>query len=166
MSRNVGVIGLGAMGLGVARSLLRAGFRVHACDLRSEVLQAFVTEGGVACANPAELGEQCEVVVTLVVNAAQTEAVLFGEQGALVTMKPGSVVIASATVAPDFAIDPTMVASSAGIAPPSSSTHRRTASAEPFRIQRPSMSIPLIRMWAEKAISVASHRSARSRWSP
>ena len=105
MSRNVGVIGLGAMGLGVARSLLRAGFRVHACDLRSEVLQAFVTEGGVACANPAELGAQCEVVVTLVVNAAQTEAVLFGEQGALVTMKPGSVVIASATVAPDFAID-------------------------------------------------------------
>jgi len=105
MSRNVGVIGLGAMGLGVARSLLRAGFRVHACDLRSEVLQAFVNEGGVGCASPAELGAQCEVVVTLVVNAAQTEAVLFGEQGAAAAMKPGSVVIASATVAPDFAIE-------------------------------------------------------------
>src|SRR3954451_3473228 len=105
MSRNVGVIGLGAMGLGVARSLLRAGFRVHACDLRSEVLQAFVKEGGVGCASPAELGAQCEVVVTLVVNAAQTEAVLFGEQGALAAMKPGGVVIASATVAPDFAVE-------------------------------------------------------------
>jgi len=105
MSRNVGVIGLGAMGLGVARSLLRAGFRVHACDLRSEVLQAFVKEGGVGCASPAELGAQCEVVVTLVVNAAQTEAVLFGEQGAVAAMKPGGVVIASATVAPDFAIE-------------------------------------------------------------
>ncbi|CAB3788915.1 L-threonate dehydrogenase [Paraburkholderia fynbosensis] len=105
MSRNVGVIGLGAMGLGVARSLLRAGFRVHACDLRSEVLQAFADEGGVACATPAELGAQCEVVVTLVVNAAQTEAVLFGEQGAVAAMKPGGVVIASATVAPDFAIE-------------------------------------------------------------
>ncbi|RKT21204.1 3-hydroxyisobutyrate dehydrogenase [Paraburkholderia sp. RAU2J] len=105
MSRNVGVIGLGAMGLGVARSLLRAGFRVHACDLRSEVLQAFVDEGGVGCAAPAELGAQCEVVVTLVVNAAQTEAVLFGEQGAVAAMKLGGVVIASATVAPDFAIE-------------------------------------------------------------
>lgn len=83
MSRNVGVIGLGAMGLGVARSLLRAGLRVHACDLRSEVLNAFVAEGGVGCATPAELGAQCEVIVTLVVNAAQTEAVLFGEQGAI-----------------------------------------------------------------------------------
>src|ERR1700679_2652044 len=104
MSRNVGVIGLGAMGLGVARSLLRAGFLVHACDLRSQVLQTFVAEGGVGCAWPAELGAQCDVVVTLVVNAAQTEAVLFGEQGAAAAMKPGGVVIASATVAPDFAI--------------------------------------------------------------
>jgi putative dehydrogenase len=105
MSRNVGVIGLGAMGLGVARSLLRAGFRVHACDLRSAVLESFAADGGVACANPAELGAQCEVVITLVVNAAQTEAVLFGEHGAVASMKPGSVVIASATVSPDFAID-------------------------------------------------------------
>ena len=108
MSRKVGVIGLGAMGLGVARSLLRAGFKVHACDLRRDVLQAFVAEGGVGCASPAELGAQCEVVITLVVNAAQTEAVLFGERGddgALAAMKPGSVVIASATVAPEFASD-------------------------------------------------------------
>ncbi|MFM0731681.1 NAD-binding protein [Paraburkholderia sediminicola] len=105
MSRNVGVIGLGAMGMGVARSLLREGFQVHACDLRSEILQAFVDAGGVGCASPAELGAQCEVVVTLVVNAAQTEAVLFGAQGAVAAMKPGSVVIASATVAPDFAIE-------------------------------------------------------------
>lgn len=104
MSRNVGVIGLGAMGLGVARSLLRAGFRVHACDVRAHVLEAFAAEGGVACATPADVGAQCDVVITLVVNAAQTETVLFGEHGAVAAMKPGSVVIASATVAPDFAV--------------------------------------------------------------
>eukprot|EP01037_Dinobryon_pediforme_P028837 gene28837-32258_t len=104
MSKNVGVIGLGAMGLGVARSLLRAGFKVYACDVRKEVLDKFAAEGGVACANPAELGAAVEVLVTLVVNAAQTETVLFGENGAAVSLKPGSVVISSATVAPDFAI--------------------------------------------------------------
>ncbi|KVX13759.1 3-hydroxyisobutyrate dehydrogenase [Burkholderia ubonensis] len=104
MSRNVGVIGLGAMGLGVARSLLRAGFRVHACDVREPVLNAFTAEGGIACATPAELGAQCDVVVTLVVNAEQSETVLFGEHGAVARMKPGGVVIASATVAPEFAI--------------------------------------------------------------
>ncbi len=103
MTKNVGVIGLGAMGLGVARSLLRAGFRTHACDLRKNVLEAFAAEGGIACATPAELGAACEVVLTLVVNAEQTEAVLLGEGGAAHSMRAGSVVIASATVAPEFA---------------------------------------------------------------
>ena len=104
MSRNIGVIGLGAMGIGVAQSLLRAGFNVHGCDVRQTVLDAFAAQGGVACADPAELGRRCEVVLTLVVNAAQTDAVLFGENGAVPTMRRGGVVIASATVAPEYAV--------------------------------------------------------------
>ena len=103
MSRNIGVIGLGAMGFGVAQSLLRAGFNVHACDLRAEVLQRFADAGGVPCASPAELGSRCDVVLTLVVNAQQTEAVLFGADGAVTAMQPGKLVIASATVPPGFA---------------------------------------------------------------
>lgn len=103
MSKSIGVIGLGAMGNGVAHSLLRAGFKVHACDLRPEVLQRFADAGGTPCASPLELGRQCDVVVTLVVNAAQTEAVLFGENGAAGAMRPGTLVIASATVPPSFA---------------------------------------------------------------
>jgi L-threonate 2-dehydrogenase len=105
MSRNVGVIGLGAMGMGVARSLLRAGFAVHACDVRQPVLDAFASEGGVACATPAELGAKCDVVLIVVVNAAQTEAVLFGEDGAAESMKADAVVLACATVSPQFAAD-------------------------------------------------------------
>ncbi|CAB3746151.1 L-threonate dehydrogenase [Paraburkholderia solisilvae] len=105
MKKQVGVIGLGAMGLGVARSLLRAGFTVHAYDLRGDVLQRFASEGGVAAASPAALGAQCDIVLTLVVNAQQTDAVLFGEDGAASAMKPGSVVLASATVPPSFAVD-------------------------------------------------------------
>ena len=103
MAKNIGVIGLGAMGLGVARSLLRAGFRTHAFDVRREVLAAFAAEGGIACATPGELGAACEVVLTLVVNAEQTEAVLLGEHGAAGAMRAGAVVIASSTVAPEFA---------------------------------------------------------------
>jgi 3-hydroxyisobutyrate dehydrogenase len=103
MTRNVGVIGLGAMGMGVARSLLRAGFAVHACDVRRPVLEAFASEGGKACASPAELGGKCDVVLTVVVNATQTEAVLFGENGAVPAMKQGGVVLACATVSPQFA---------------------------------------------------------------
>ena len=88
---NVGVIGLGAMGMGVARSLLRAGFAVHACDVRAGVADAFAVEGGVACASPADVARQVDVIVSVVVNAAQTEAVLFGEGGAVAAMEPGSV---------------------------------------------------------------------------
>ncbi|CAH2790957.1 MAG: L-threonate dehydrogenase (NAD+) [uncultured Caballeronia sp.] len=105
MTRNVGVIGLGAMGMGVARSLLRAGFAVPACDVRKPVLDAFAAEGGMACASPAELGGKCDVVLTVVVNVAQTEAVLFGEGGAAPAMKKGSVVLACATVSPQFAAE-------------------------------------------------------------
>ena len=47
-ARNIGLIGLGAMGRGMAQSLRRAGFSVHVCDLRAEAAQAFAAEGGVA----------------------------------------------------------------------------------------------------------------------
>ena len=75
-TKNVGVIGLGAMGLGIARSLLRSGFNVHACDVRTSVTEAFAQEGGVACESPAAMAAACDVIVTVVVNAEQTETVL------------------------------------------------------------------------------------------
>jgi len=98
----VGVIGLGAMGLGVAKSLLRAGFEVCAYDVRAEVLTTFETLGGTACTSPAKLAAQCDVLVIQVVNAEQTEQVLFGTDGAVSALKPGALVISCATVAPAF----------------------------------------------------------------
>ena len=51
----------------------------------------------------AALAPKVDVLITVVVNADQTETVLFGENGAVPHMKPGAVVIASATVSPEFA---------------------------------------------------------------
>jgi 3-hydroxyisobutyrate dehydrogenase len=99
----VGVIGLGSMGGGVARSLLRAGFPVRVCDVRREVALALTASGAVACASPAELGAACDVVILLVVNAEQVETVLFGEHGAATAMRRGSVLLMSVTVPPDYA---------------------------------------------------------------
>ena len=99
----VGMIGLGAMGMGIAQSLLRAGFEVHACDVRPETVQKLVKLGARAAASPAALAAQVQALLIVVVNAQQTEAVLFGEQGAASALAPGSVVIACATVAPEFA---------------------------------------------------------------
>jgi 3-hydroxyisobutyrate dehydrogenase len=99
----VGVIGLGAMGMGVAMSLLREGFEVHVCDVRPEVVQKLVDAGGHRAESPAALAKVVDVLVVVVVTADQTEAVLFGDNGAAACMKPGSVVIACSTVSPDFA---------------------------------------------------------------
>lgn len=104
MNQNIGVIGLGAMGRGMAQSLRRAGYRVHVCDVRSEAAQAFAADGGAACASPAEVAAHCDAVVSVVVNAAQTEAVLFGEQGAAAAMKRGSVFVMCSTVDPNWSV--------------------------------------------------------------
>ena len=100
----IGVIGLGAMGSGMARSLRRAGYNVHVCDARPGAADAFVSEGGVACATPAELAKACQTVVSVVVNAQQTETVLFGPEGAAAAMAPGSVFVMCSTVDPNWSI--------------------------------------------------------------
>jgi L-threonate 2-dehydrogenase len=102
-SRKVGVIGLGSMGLGMARALLRAGFEVHGCDVRPEAVEVIVRDGGRAAASPAELAARVDDAVTVVVNAEQTEEVLFGAAGAARAMRPGSAIVTSATVPPEFA---------------------------------------------------------------
>jgi L-threonate 2-dehydrogenase len=73
--------------------------------VRAEVLEEFEAEGGIACIDPAALGAVCDVIVIVVVNAEQTDSVLFGATGAASTLKRGSVVIASATVLPEYAED-------------------------------------------------------------
>jgi 3-hydroxyisobutyrate dehydrogenase len=107
--RRVGLIGLGAMGSGIAGSLRRGGADVSVCDAREGVAAAFAAQGGTACKTPAELAARSEVVVSVVVNAAQTESVLFGAGegdggGAAAAMKPGSVFVMCSTVDPNVSI--------------------------------------------------------------
>ena len=71
--QKIGLIGLGAMGLGMAGSLRRAGYEVHVCDIRKEVAEGFAKAGGVAHDTPAALAQHVEVIVGVVVNAEQTE---------------------------------------------------------------------------------------------
>lgn len=96
----IAVIGLGSMGLGMARSLLRKGHAVRGFDVSPAALAALAEAGGTACTNPAEAAGPAAIAVVVVVNAAQTEAVLFGEDGVCDALRPGSVVISCATMAP------------------------------------------------------------------
>jgi len=99
------------MGSGMATSLRRAGHNVHVFDVRREVAVAFAKDGGVAHDSLASLGAACDVIVSVVVNAAQTESVLFGDgttpastSGCAASMTPGSVFIMCSTVDPNWSV--------------------------------------------------------------
>lgn len=99
----VAVIGLGSMGFGMALSLKRAGFDVTGCDAAADAVARFVADGGRGAANPADAARDADVVVSVVVNAAQTEAILFAPHGVAETLPPGAVFVSSATMDPDVA---------------------------------------------------------------
>ena len=72
------------MGAGIAATMRRAGYTVHVCD--------------------AQVAAACERLVSVVVNAQQTEAVLFGEGGAAAALRPGSVFVMCSTVDPNWSV--------------------------------------------------------------
>jgi len=101
----VAVIGLGSMGLGMALSLVRAGAKVVGYDPVPAAREKFEAAGGGVAANPGEAARGAGIVISVVVNADQTEAVLFGQGGAAEALEPGAVIVSSATMAPSVARD-------------------------------------------------------------
>lgn len=100
----VGVVGLGSMGYGMAASLLRAGHLVYGFDMAHAAVERFMADGGSSGA-VREIAPQVDTLVVVVLNATQTEEVLFGTKGWVPQMRAGSCVVACATVAPEFARD-------------------------------------------------------------
>jgi putative dehydrogenase len=105
MGKPVAVMGLGSMGYGIASSLLRSGFDVVGYDIAQATLERFAADGGRIAMSPAEASTGVDVVLSVVVNAAQTEAVLYGHNGCAEAMPPGAVFVSSATMAPDVTRD-------------------------------------------------------------
>lgn len=96
------VIGLGSMGYGMAQSVLRADIPTYGFDVVDAQMQRFQAEGG-SVGGLNDVAASLDVVLVVVLNAAQTESVLFGEDGLVPKLQSGSVVISCATVPPDFA---------------------------------------------------------------
>lgn len=98
----LGVIGLGTMGYGAAISARRRSFPTVGFDISPANIKRFTDTGGKVASDINALVAECDAFLILVVNAAQTEAVLFGENGLASKAKPGSVIIAAATVDPSL----------------------------------------------------------------
>ncbi|MEO8685342.1 MAG: L-threonate dehydrogenase [Devosia sp.] len=99
-SSSVAVIGLGSMGLGMAQSLLRHGHAVSGYDVAAAATATLAIAGGRAATSPADAATGAKIVAVVVVNAAQTETVLFGAEGIVPVLASGSVIISCATMAP------------------------------------------------------------------
>ena len=97
------VFGLGSMGYGMAQSLLRAGHRTWGFDVAQDRVERFAADGG-ATGAIAEVAPGLDAAVIAVLNAAQTEAVLFGSDGLAERLPAGACILASATVPPEFAV--------------------------------------------------------------
>jgi 3-hydroxyisobutyrate dehydrogenase len=99
----VAVIGLGSMGFGMATSLRRAGFAVTGCDVMADSVARFVKDGGKGANTPAEAAKAADIVISVVLNAAQTETILFGKDGVSETLRKDAVFVSSATMDPEVA---------------------------------------------------------------
>ncbi|MGC9271512.1 L-threonate dehydrogenase [Acidiphilium sp.] len=97
----IAVIGLGAMGFGMAASLIRAGFTVTGHDVQPAPLAQLQAIGGLSAATPAAAARDAAAVIAVVVNAAQTEAILFAADGCAAAMAEGAVFISCATMPPE-----------------------------------------------------------------
>ncbi|MFK7743645.1 MAG: L-threonate dehydrogenase [Roseobacter sp.] len=98
------VFGLGSMGYGIAQSALAGGHEVYGFDVNETQMAKFIADGGSEGTVP-DIAADLDTVLVVVLNAAQTESVLFGDGGVVGHLKSGSVVIACATVPPAFARD-------------------------------------------------------------
>lgn len=98
---STGVIGVGNMGLAMVGRLREQGRSVFVRDVRADRAAMAEREGARACATPAALALQCELVIVAVVDAAQTEAVLFGGEGVAAAAAPGACVVLCPTIGPE-----------------------------------------------------------------
>jgi 3-hydroxyisobutyrate dehydrogenase len=100
MSQKVGFIGLGIMGMPMARNLLKAGFEVVAYNRTASKAEALAREGARKASSPKELAIECPVVITIVSDTKDVESVILGKDGVIEGARPGSVVIDMSTISP------------------------------------------------------------------
>jgi 3-hydroxyisobutyrate dehydrogenase len=100
MAERVGFIGLGIMGSGMARNLLRAGFPLTVWNRTASRAEPLVAEGATAADSPAALAAASDIIITCVSDTPDVEAVILGEDGVIAGAREGALVIDMSTISP------------------------------------------------------------------
>ena len=101
--KKTGIIGIGDMGSGIAKNLIKHGFQVTGIDLDPARQTAFVEMGGQGASTAGEVGAASDAVFVMVMKGKQAREVILGPQGLVATMPKGGAVILSATIKPSEA---------------------------------------------------------------
>lgn len=96
----VGIIGVGRMGLAMAKHLIKHSYPVCTCDIDQASLDKARDLGATVAASPAEMGSQVDYVIIGVGYDSEVNEVVLGEYGVLGTLASGSIIAVSSTVAP------------------------------------------------------------------
>lgn len=99
---DVAFVGLGAMGMGMAQSLMRAGLSVTGYDINPQSVEQFAAVGGIPASSAAEAAASAPILVIMVLNAEQVESILFGVGEAAQRLPTGALVMLSSTVQPGY----------------------------------------------------------------
>jgi 3-hydroxyisobutyrate dehydrogenase len=98
----IGLMGLGTMGSGIARNLLKHGFPLHVYNRTREKAQPLLAEGAQWADSPRAAAAQADVILSVVGDDAASRAVWLGPEGALAGARPGSVVVECSTLSLDW----------------------------------------------------------------
>jgi 3-hydroxyisobutyrate dehydrogenase-like beta-hydroxyacid dehydrogenase len=98
--KRTGMIGLGAMGLQMARHMVRKGFDVAGYDIDTDAMRRAESHGVTKCGSPAEVGKHAAVVIVMVATDRQVEDVI-AKSGLLDTLARGAVICIASSVAPE-----------------------------------------------------------------
>ncbi|HCV25011.1 MAG TPA: NAD(P)-dependent oxidoreductase [Candidatus Latescibacteria bacterium] len=101
MVENIGFIGLGSMGSGMAARLVAMDVPLWVYDTRPDACELLEREGAIVAENVARLGQSCKRIILSLPDVVVVERVLFGEGGLLQSLQPGSDVIDCGTTHPD-----------------------------------------------------------------
>ena len=117
MSKTIAFIGLGIMGLPMAKNLVNAGFTVRGFNRTPAKAEALAEAGGQAAATIAEAVDGADVIITMVPDSPDVENVLLGDEGILASAAAGATWIDFSTIRPDVATSLAEQAKEKGLKP-------------------------------------------------
>ena len=100
MAERVGFIGLGIMGMGMARNLRKAGFELQVWNRTASKAESLVADGATVGATPAAVAANSDIIITCVSDTPDVEKVILGDDGVIHGVKAGALVIDCSTISP------------------------------------------------------------------